>query len=215
MEVEMIAAQNNNTTLMVPHSLFVVAAAYRGNKGPAYLDKVRAITDSIIANGYDSNYPILVTPVMIGGIEVFFILDGHARHDAAILARKQGAPAIRVPVRIQPAQSNLPTPKIFAESRDIYKQAFYVCDALQALNVIEPISNMAPPADYVAKLTDQLNGHAEKLGVTPEDLMDNKHYYYRYARENLRVLERIEFGEIDASMVKFPAQQHVAVADTF
>lgn len=211
----MIAAQNNDTTLMIPHSLFVVAAAYRDNKSPAYDDKVRAITDSIIANGYDSAYPILVTPVMIGGIEVFFILDGHARHDAAMLAREEGAPAIRVPVRIQPAKSNLPTPKMFAESRDIYKQAFYVCDVLQALNVIEPISNMAPPADYMAMLTAQLDGHAAKLGVTRDDLMDNKHYYYRYARENLRVLERIEFGEIDAGVVKFPAPKQAAVLATF
>ena len=60
-------------------------------RGPAFDARVRAIADSILADGFHVNKPLAVFPMRQGDKSVFAVYDGYTRLAAAKLARSEGA----------------------------------------------------------------------------------------------------------------------------
>jgi ParB-like chromosome segregation protein Spo0J len=60
-------------------------------RGPAFEARVRAIADSILADGFHVNKPLAVFPMRLGDKSVFAVYDGYTRLAAARLARSEGA----------------------------------------------------------------------------------------------------------------------------
>ncbi|OIQ81714.1 hypothetical protein GALL_365050 [mine drainage metagenome] len=60
-------------------------------RGAAFEARVRAIADSILADGFHVNKPLAVFPMRLGDKSVFAVYDGYTRLAAARLARSEGA----------------------------------------------------------------------------------------------------------------------------
>ena len=77
------------------------------SKNQDYTDSVRAIADSIIANGFYAHKPFAVLAMKENGKDILAVYDGHTRYDGLKLAISEGASIERVPVVCSPAGTTL------------------------------------------------------------------------------------------------------------
>ena len=77
------------------------------SKNQDYADSVRAIADSIIANGFYAHKPFAVLAMKENGKDILAVYDGHTRYDGLKLAISEGASIERVPVVCSPAGTTL------------------------------------------------------------------------------------------------------------
>lgn len=67
-------------------------------KNAEYHASVRAIADSIKANGFYAHKPIACMVIKQDGKDILACIDGHTRHDAALLVASEGVPLEKLPV---------------------------------------------------------------------------------------------------------------------
>lgn len=72
-----------------------------------YKAHIRAIADSIKANGFYKNQPLGVFVRLVDGKNQICVTEGHSRHAAALLAIEEGEPIERLPVVNAPAGTTL------------------------------------------------------------------------------------------------------------
>lgn len=76
-------------------------------KDSAYKARVRALADSMMANGYYNDKPMAGYVGRIGGEDVIIITDGHTRLEAVKLAISEGAQIEVVPVVTKPSGTSM------------------------------------------------------------------------------------------------------------
>lgn len=67
-------------------------------KNDEYKSAVRAIADSIKANGFYPHKPIACMVIKQDGKDILAVIDGHTRQDGALLAISEGCPLEKLPV---------------------------------------------------------------------------------------------------------------------
>ncbi len=93
-----LSASKGEQLLVLPEDIHVLPDFNVRTKGPEYTARVRFIADSMKARGFNPSKPLSVIAGILDGKPVIYVVDGHTRLDAAILAISEDADIEYIPI---------------------------------------------------------------------------------------------------------------------